>query len=47
MSSALNSDIQYLSGVGPKRAALLKTELGIETFSDLLHIYPFRCHRQL
>jgi len=42
MSSALNSDIQYLSGVGPKRAALLKTELGIETFNDLLHIYPFR-----
>ena len=40
--SALNSEIQYLSGVGPKRAALLKAELGIETFGDLLHIYPFR-----
>ena len=40
--SALNSEIQYLSGVGPKRAALLKAELGVETFGDLLHIYPFR-----
>ena len=42
MASALNSEIQYLGGVGPKRAALLKSELGIETFGDLLHIYPFR-----
>ena len=42
MASALNSEIQYLGGVGPKRAALLKSELGIETFGDLLRIYPFR-----
>lgn len=42
MPSVLDSDIQYLSGVGPKRAALLKAELGVETFGDLLHIYPFR-----
>ncbi|MBQ9310538.1 MAG: ATP-dependent DNA helicase RecG [Bacteroidales bacterium] len=42
MASALNSEIQFLSGVGPKRAALLRSELGVETFSDLLHIYPFR-----
>ena len=38
----LDSDIQYLSGVGPKRAALLKSELGIATIGDLLRIYPFR-----
>ena len=38
----LASSIQYLSGVGPKRAALLKAELGIETIGDLLAIYPFR-----
>ena len=38
----MNSEIQYLSGVGPKRAALLKAELGVETFGDLLRIYPFR-----
>ena len=42
MASALNSEIQYLSGVGPKRAALLKAELGVETFGDFLRIYPFR-----
>ena len=42
MASALNSEIQYLSGVGPKRAALLRAELGVETFGDLLRIYPFR-----
>ena len=38
----LESEIQYLPGVGPKRAALLRRELGIETFSDLIHLYPFR-----
>ena len=38
----LGSDIQYLPGVGPKRAALLKKELEIETFGDLIHLYPFR-----
>ena len=38
----LGSDIQYLPGVGPKRAALLKKELEVETFGDLIHLYPFR-----
>ncbi len=38
----LDSDIQYLSGVGPKRAALLKSELGTATIGDLLRVYPFR-----
>ena len=38
----LNSSIQYLSGVGPKRAELLQRELGISTLSDLIHLYPFR-----
>ena len=38
----LKSDIQYLPGVGPKRALLLKNELEISTFSDLLRLYPFR-----
>ena len=28
--------------MGPKKAALLKCELGIETLSDLIHFYPFR-----
>ena len=38
----LGSDIQYLPGVGPKRAMLLKNELGVATFGDLIHLYPFR-----
>ena len=35
-------EIQFLHGVGPKRAALLKAELGLETVGDLLRFYPFR-----
>ena len=38
----LDSSIQYLSGVGPKRAGLLSRELGIATLSDLIRLYPFR-----
>ena len=34
--------IQYLGGVGPKRAALLQKELGLETLGDLIHFYPYR-----
>ena len=42
MANELNTSIQYLGGVGPKRAELLRRELGIETLSDLIHLYPFR-----
>lgn len=38
----LSTPIEYLKGVGPKRADLLKKELEIFTFEDLLHHYPFR-----
>lgn len=38
----ITMDIQFLSGVGPKRASLLKSELGINTVGELLRIYPFR-----
>ena len=37
-----NTSIQFLPGVGPRRASLLQKELGIETISDLIHLYPFR-----
>ncbi len=35
-------DIQYLPGVGPKRAELLNKELEIFTYHDLLHYYPYK-----
>lgn len=38
----LNTPIEYLKGVGPKRAELLKGELGISTFAHLLVYFPFR-----
>ena len=38
----LNTEIQFLPGVGPKRAALLAKELGIITYNDMLHTFPFR-----
>ena len=38
----LSSPIEYLKGVGPQRAELLKKELGIFTFKDLLEHFPFR-----
>lgn len=39
---ALDSSIQFISGVGPKRAGLLERELGISTVGQLLQFYPFR-----
>ena len=42
MSHFLDQEIQYLSGVGPKRAELLEKELGIVTVRDLLQYYPYR-----
>lgn len=37
-----DTDIQYLPGVGPKRAQLLRSELQVNTLADLLRTYPFR-----
>ena len=42
MMSELQTSVQFLSGVGPKKAALFRSELGIETLDDLIHLYPFR-----
>ncbi|GEQ86605.1 ATP-dependent DNA helicase RecG [Patiriisocius marinistellae] len=41
-SNFLQTPIEYLKGVGPNRASLLKTELGIHTFQDLIHLFPNR-----
>ena len=38
----LDMEIQFLPGVGPKRAQLLDKELGIKTIGDLIRFYPFR-----
>ena len=38
----LDSPIEYLKGVGPQRGELLRKELGIATFRDLLFHFPFR-----
>src|SRR6056300_913293 len=38
----LQTPIDYLKGVGPNRADLLKKELGIHTFQDLIHLFPNR-----
>lgn len=42
MNQLLDTPIEFLKGVGPQRAALMQTELGIFTFNDLLQHYPFR-----
>ena len=42
MPVILDNDIKYLSGVGPKRAELLNSELNIRTFEDLLFLFPYK-----
>ncbi|MEO6832987.1 MAG: OB-fold nucleic acid binding domain-containing protein, partial [Chitinophagaceae bacterium] len=40
--SKLHTPIEFLKGVGPAKAALLKADLNIHTFEDLLGHYPYR-----
>ena len=42
MSSNLQTPIDYLKGVGPNRAELLRKELGIHTYQDLINLFPNR-----
>lgn len=42
MNSKLQTPIDYLKGVGPSRADLLRKELGIQTYQDLLNLFPNR-----
>ena len=42
MHSILEQDIQYTSGVGPKRKKILAEELGLETVGQLLEYYPYK-----
>ncbi|MES2703559.1 MAG: ATP-dependent DNA helicase RecG [Bacteroidota bacterium] len=40
--STLENPIEFLKGVGPQRGELLRAELQISTFEDLLYHYPYR-----
>ena len=42
MPTILDTSIEYLKGVGTVKADMLKKELGIHTFGDLLTAFPFR-----
>ncbi|MDR1729321.1 MAG: ATP-dependent DNA helicase RecG [Prevotellaceae bacterium] len=42
MSELSTKDIKFLSGVGPKKAELLKKELEISSFEDMLYYFPYR-----
>ena len=42
MSTNLQTPIDYLKGVGPNRADLLRKELGIHTYQDLINLFPNR-----
>ena len=42
LPNILSNPIEYLKGVGPQRADLLKKELEIFTFRDLLELFPYR-----
>jgi len=42
MSNLLQTPIEYLKGVGPNRGELLRKELGIHKYEDLIHLFPNR-----
>jgi ATP-dependent DNA helicase RecG len=42
MQDFFETNIKYLTGVGPKRAELLNKELDIYTFQDLLYYFPYK-----
>lgn len=41
-NNLLLTSIEYLKGIGPKRADILKKEVGIFRYNDLLNYFPFR-----
>ena len=42
MHKVFETNITYLKGVGPKKAAVLEKEISVCTFNDLLNYFPFR-----
>ena len=41
-NTLLQTPIDYLKGVGPGRAEVLRKELGISTYQDLINLFPNR-----
>jgi ATP-dependent DNA helicase RecG len=41
-NSVLDTPVEFLKGVGPSRADVLKKDLGLFTYQDMLSHYPFR-----
>lgn len=42
MLNILDQDIQYMPGIGPRKKALLSSELGITALRELLEYYPYK-----
>lgn len=42
MQNFLKQDIQFLPGVGPVKGDLLRNEINIHTYEDLLYYFPYR-----
>ncbi len=42
MQQFLQQDIKFLPGVGPAKADLLRKEINIQTFEDLMYYFPYR-----
>lgn len=42
MTGYLSQGLEFIKGVGPQKAEMLKKELGIFTIADLIQWYPFR-----
>ena len=38
----LKTSIEYIKGIGPNRAKLMREELNINYYEDLLTFFPFR-----
>lgn len=42
MSDYLETDIKYLSGIGPRKAEILNKEIDVFTVNDLFHYFPYK-----
>lgn len=42
MSELSSKEMTYLPGVGPKKAALLKSEIEVSSYEDMLYYFPYR-----